>query len=138
MLVDVGPFLKTQALKRLSARLPIIPRRQPKVHLPQLDVPRPCASAKTLHRPSYSHRFGRLNTTVFEPSASIVGALFVLYLNFVVLIVQSFQKVLFLHALAPQQNEPPILATQTDVLVAFIVLTTVAVRRFHRQSVGLK
>ena len=67
----------------------------------------------------------------------IVGAAFVLYLNFVVLIVQSFQKVPFLHALAPNQNEPPFLATQTVGLVVFIVLTALAVRRFQKHPAAL-
>jgi hypothetical protein len=61
----------------------------------------------------------------------VVGALFVLYLNFVVLIVQSFQKVLVLHALAPNQNEPPFLAAQVISLLTFLALGTLAMRRFR-------
>ena len=66
----------------------------------------------------------------------VLGAAFVLYLNFVVLIVQSFQKIAFLKALAPNQNEPPFLATQIVGMVVFIILTALAVRQFHRQPVA--
>lgn len=61
----------------------------------------------------------------------VVGGLFAFYLNFVVLIVQSFQKVPALHALAPNQNEPPFLAVQVVSLVAFLILGTMAFRRFR-------
>jgi len=44
------------------------------------------------------------------------------YLNFFVLIVQSFQKVDSLHALAPTQSELPFLLTQLIALAAFVVL----------------
>jgi hypothetical protein len=60
----------------------------------------------------------------------LIGAVFAFYLNFVVLIVQSFQKVPALHALAPNQNEPPFLAVQVVSMVAFIVLGTLATKRF--------
>ena len=66
----------------------------------------------------------------------VVGALFALYLNFVVLIVQSFQKLTPLHALAPNQNEPPFLAVQFASLVKFLVLGTLAVKRFRADSLG--
>ena len=45
-----------------------------------------------------------------------------LYLNFFVLIVQSFQKVPVLKTLAPTQSEPPFAITQLIALAAFIVL----------------
>jgi hypothetical protein len=61
----------------------------------------------------------------------IIGAAFAFYLNFVVLIVQSFQKVPALHDLAPNQNEPPFLAVQVVSTVAFIVLGTLAAKRFR-------
>jgi hypothetical protein len=54
-----------------------------------------------------------------------------LYLNFFVLIAQLFQKVPPLKALAPTQTEPPFAITQVAVMVAFIVLGTLAFRRFH-------
>lgn len=64
----------------------------------------------------------------------VIGAVFAFYLNFVVLIVQSCQKVPTLHALAPNQSEPPFLAAQLISLVAFLVLGTLAVRRFREQQ----
>jgi hypothetical protein len=61
----------------------------------------------------------------------VIGAVFAFYLNFVVLIVQSFQKVPVLHALAPKQTEPPFLAVQIVSLVAFLVLGTLALKRLR-------
>jgi hypothetical protein len=61
----------------------------------------------------------------------VIGAVFAFYLNFVVLIVQSFQKLAPLHALAPNQNETPFLAVQVVSMVAFIVLGTLSVKRFR-------
>jgi hypothetical protein len=64
----------------------------------------------------------------------VIGAVFVFYLNFVVLIVQSFQKVPNLKGLAPTQSEPPFMATQLISLVTFIVLGTFAVNKFRNYS----
>jgi hypothetical protein len=61
----------------------------------------------------------------------VVTALFGLYLNCFVLVVQSFLKIPSLHALAPTQAEPPFLIAQSLVLVAFVVVGFLAVRRFH-------
>jgi uncharacterized membrane protein SirB2 len=46
-------------------------------------------------------------------------------------VVQAFEKVGFLHALAPTQSEPPFLITQVVVLIAFIVIGFIAVLRFR-------
>lgn len=54
-----------------------------------------------------------------------------LYLNVFVLIVQLFEKVPALRALAPTQKEPPFAIAQLSVLVLFTGLTILAVRRFH-------
>jgi hypothetical protein len=62
---------------------------------------------------------------------------FAFYLNFAVLIVQSFQNLPALRALAPSQNEPPFLAAQVVSMVAFIVLGTLAVKKFRAESLGL-
>lgn len=51
------------------------------------------------------------------------------YLNFFVLVVQSFLKVPALHAAAPTQTELPFAATQVGLLVAFAVAGVVAVWR---------
>jgi hypothetical protein len=66
----------------------------------------------------------------------VIGAVVAFYLNFVVLIVQSFQKVPALHTLAPQQNEPPFLIAQIVAMVAFLVLGVLAARRFQEQRIG--
>jgi hypothetical protein len=61
----------------------------------------------------------------------VIGAVFAFYLNFFVLIVQSFQKLPLLHDLAPHQNEPPFLIAQVVAMLAFLVLGTLAARRFR-------
>jgi len=48
-----------------------------------------------------------------------------------VLIAQAFAKVNALHALAPTQSEPPFAIAQGILLVIFVVLTIMAVRRFR-------
>ena len=53
-----------------------------------------------------------------------------LYFNVFVLVVQSFLKLPALHALAPTQKEPPFAIAQGLVLVVFIALTVLAVKRF--------
>jgi hypothetical protein len=60
----------------------------------------------------------------------VITAAIALYFNCFVLIVQSFLKVPALHALAPNGKEPPFAAAQLLLLLAFIVLATLAVRRF--------
>jgi hypothetical protein len=54
-----------------------------------------------------------------------------LYLNVFVGVVQAFQKLPFLQALAPTQSEPPFAIAQLVVLVAFVALGAVAMVRFH-------
>jgi hypothetical protein len=49
-----------------------------------------------------------------------------LYLNVFVLIVQSFERVPSLHALAPTQKERPFKIAQLIVLVLFVALTIAA------------
>jgi hypothetical protein len=46
-------------------------------------------------------------------------------------VVQSFLKIPALHALAPTQTEPPFQITQLVTLALFVLLTIVAVVRFH-------
>jgi hypothetical protein len=58
-------------------------------------------------------------------------AVFALYLNVFVLVVQAFLKISFLEALAPTQGEPPFAIAQGVVLLAFVVLGFLAVRSFH-------
>jgi hypothetical protein len=61
----------------------------------------------------------------------VVGAMIALYLNVFVGVVQAFEKVPTLKALAPTQTEPPFKLTQLVVLALFIVLTVVAAIRFR-------
>jgi len=61
----------------------------------------------------------------------VTAAAAALYLNVLVLIVQSFQKVPALHVLAPTQSEPPFLIAQGAALVAFLVLGFIAASRFR-------
>ena len=67
----------------------------------------------------------------------VVGAVIALYLNVFVLVVQSFEKVPALKAMAPTQSEPPFLMAQLVVLALFIVLGIFAVKRFHNESAGV-
>jgi len=66
----------------------------------------------------------------------VITAVIALYLNVFVLVAQLFAKVPALEALAPSQTEPPFKAAQGVVLVAFIVLGTLAVGRFRSDEVG--
>ena len=61
----------------------------------------------------------------------VVCATVALYFNVFVLIVQSFQKVPALKALAPTQTEPPFLAAQLLALILFVVLGIVAAIKFR-------
>ncbi len=63
--------------------------------------------------------------------AYVVTAIAALYLNVFVGIIQAFAKVPTLHALAPTQSEPPFVVTQLVVLVIFVALGVLAVRRYH-------
>ncbi|MDR3619059.1 MAG: hypothetical protein P4L85_06875 [Paludisphaera borealis] len=65
----------------------------------------------------------------------VVGAVFAFYLNFLVLIVQSFQKVPALKSLAPNQTEPPFVAAQLVAMAAFVVLGALAAKRFRERPV---
>ena len=61
----------------------------------------------------------------------VVTAMISLYLNVFVLIVQLFQKVPALKALAQTQSEPPFAVTQLVVLALFVLLTIIAAIRFR-------
>ena len=58
-----------------------------------------------------------------------------LYLNVFVLVVQAFQKIPVLHALAPKGSEPPFAIVQVIVLLAFLVLGFLSARRFRPRPV---
>jgi len=61
----------------------------------------------------------------------VISAAVALYFNFFVLIVQSFEKVPSLNALAPTQSEAPFKIAQLLALILFVVLTVLAFRRFR-------
>jgi len=63
----------------------------------------------------------------------VVCAALALYFNVFVLVVQLFEKVPALKALAPTQKEPPFLVSQLVVLALFVGLTIVAVKRSHSE-----
>ena len=71
-------------------------------------------------------------------AAYVVSAVIALYLNVVVLIVQSFQKVPTLKALAPTQSEPPFMVTQVIVLGIFILIAVLGLKRFRAESSALR
>ncbi len=61
----------------------------------------------------------------------IATALFALYLNVFVLVVQMFQKIAPLKALAPTQTEPAFGLAQGAVLVGFLYVGFRAIKQFH-------
>ena len=64
-----------------------------------------------------------------------IGAVICLYFNLFVLVVQLFEKVPALHAIAPTQTESPFKLTQLAVLVVSTLLAIVAVIRFRPEPV---
>jgi hypothetical protein len=59
----------------------------------------------------------------------LVTALIAQWLNMVVLVVQSYQKIPALHALAPTGTEPAFLAAQSVVLIAILYIGWRTLRR---------
>src|SRR5437762_8191353 len=74
----------------------------------------------------YSKRLAGLWRWIFA-----IGAVICLYFNLFVLVVQLFEKIRALHAMAPTQTEPPFKLTQLIVLLVSALLALVAVIRFH-------
>jgi len=67
----------------------------------------------------------------------VVSAVLALYLNVFVGVVQAFQKLSFLHALAPNGNEPPFAIAQGLVLLIFVALGIRAAKRFRSPTPAL-
>jgi len=65
----------------------------------------------------------------------VVSAVITLYFNVFVGIVQAFEKIPALKAIAPTQTEPPFKLTQLVVLVLFVLITIVAAIRFRPEPV---
>lgn len=61
----------------------------------------------------------------------VISAVLAQYLNCFVLVAQLFNKVPFLHRLAPKGDEPPFAIAQGLLLVIFLWLGIRAFRRFH-------
>ena len=78
-------------------------------------------------------RYGRRLTGAWR-WIYVVTAMLALYLNVFVLIVQLFQKVPALRALAPTQSEPSFLVAQLVAIALFVVLTIFAVIKFRNEQ----
>ncbi|HUI73775.1 MAG TPA: hypothetical protein VLX32_02460 [Candidatus Acidoferrum sp.] len=61
----------------------------------------------------------------------VISAMIALYLNVFILVVQLFEKVPALRALAPTQSEAPFKVAQLTVLVLFVLLTVASAIRFR-------
>jgi hypothetical protein len=81
----------------------------------------------------YRHRMARRWRATY-----VITAVMALYFNVFVLVVQSFQKVPALAALAPTQSEPPFAIAQLIVLAAFLVLGYLAVVRFREKGAAAR
>jgi len=66
--------------------------------------------------------------------AYVITAMIALYFNVFVLIVQSFQKVPALHALAPTQQEAPFKIAQLTCLLIFAIWTILATMKFREST----
>ena len=63
----------------------------------------------------------------------VISAVVALYFNVFVLIVQSFEKVPALQALAPTQSEPPFQVAQLTALVIFVALGIRSAMKFRAE-----
>ena len=67
----------------------------------------------------------------------VVTAVIALYFNVFVLVVQAFEKIPALHAMAPTPTEPPFKLTQLVVLAIFVLLGIIAAIRFRPAPAGM-
>jgi len=65
----------------------------------------------------------------------VISSVIALYLNVFVLVVQLFEKVPALNAMAPTQSEPPFKITQVVVMAIFVVLGIFAAKGFRERTV---
>ncbi len=79
-------------------------------------------------------RYPRRLSGVWRPIYA-VSAVAALYLNFFVLIVQSFLKIPVLHEAAPNQTEAPFAIAQLVALVLFALLAFGSAKRFRGATV---
>jgi hypothetical protein len=66
----------------------------------------------------------------------VITSVIALYLNVFVAVVQAFEKIPALAALAPKQNEPPFVTAQAAVLVLFIIIGVMATGKFRPAWTG--
>jgi hypothetical protein len=66
----------------------------------------------------------------------VIGAVICLYFNLFVAVVQAFEKIPALHAMAPTQTEQPFKFTQLVVLAIFVLLGIIAAIRFRPEPVS--
>ena len=78
----------------------------------------------------YSKRLGGAWRWIYA-----IGAVICLYFNLFVLVVQLFEKVPALHAMAPTQTEAPFKLTQLTVLLLSVLLSIVAAIRFRPEPI---
>jgi hypothetical protein len=74
--------------------------------------------------------YGRKLAGVWRP-VYVVAAVAALYFNCFVGVVQAFDKIPALHALAPKGTEPPFAAAQGATLLLFVILGYLAVRKYR-------
>ena len=79
-------------------------------------------------------RYGRYLADAWRRTY-VITAMVALYFNVFVLVVQLFEKVAALKALAPTQSELPFKLSQIAVLAFFVVFTIFAAIRFRSQAV---
>jgi len=80
-------------------------------------------------------RYSRHLEGLWRP-AYVVSAVTALYLNVFVGVVQAFQRVPGLRALAPTQSEAPFAVTQGVTLALFVIIGIAAVVKFHPAAVS--
>jgi hypothetical protein len=68
----------------------------------------------------------------------VLGAVISLYFNVFVGVVQSFEKIPALDAMAPTQTEQPFKSTQLTVLSLFVILAIVAAIRFRPEPLRVQ
>jgi hypothetical protein len=68
----------------------------------------------------------------------VISSVIALYLNVFVLVVQLFEKVPALNAMAPTQSEPPFKITQVVVMAIFAVLGIFAAKGFRERTVRVQ
>jgi hypothetical protein len=80
--------------------------------------------------------YGRKLAGIWRP-IYVVAAVTALYLNCFVGVVQAFQKLAFLHPLAPTGSEPPFAIAQGATLLVFALSGYLAVRKYRPATVAI-